>query len=108
MNSIYFKQPSVYLIDGAPGISILINRIINLKNFPQLYDLPFYFITGTGKTQVIVSLIHEIFSTNRRFFPDDFKILIIASSDNTADDLSYRLEALNKKGNCIFQYQKVQ
>lgn len=57
-------------------------------------------ISGTGKSQVIVSLLHELFSKNHRHkFPGSLKVLIVTSSDNVADDITYRIEKIEKSGN---------
>ncbi|XP_065210843.1 uncharacterized protein LOC135838944 isoform X2 [Planococcus citri] len=43
---------------------------------------------GTGKTQVIVSTLHELFGSNEN---KDAKVLVITVNDKLADDLVYRM-----------------
>lgn len=55
--------------------------------------------SGTGKSQVIVSLIKELYFTQlRSVLPEKFKILIVSNSDKEADDLLNRILNVNKKG----------
>lgn len=57
-----------------------------------------FVVAGSGKTQIIVSLITELYSASRKFdLPEEMKIMIITPFDSNADDLCYRMQRKGKR-----------